>query len=173
MKWLAGLTIALLSMPALALGETGQHGAMVDAVYTDDLSGNVQIHYRNGAAVAAPKGKGQKSLSRPALAEDRQTVGWLGNYDSCCQSYPIPRQLVIWKSGRIIRKLDAGAMIWNWRFYHGGKEVGFSDGPTHGTDVPYSYQLFDVPTGRLISEIDGHQANFPEWAKLLLPDARK
>ncbi len=146
---------------------------MVDAVYADDLSGNVQIHYRNGPTVAAPKGKHQTSLSRPAVAEDHQTVGWLGNYDSCCQSYPIPRQLVIWKSGRIIRKLDAGAMIWNWRFYDGGKEVGFSDGPTHGTDVPYSYRLFDVPTGRLISEIDGHQQNFPEWAKLLLPDARK
>jgi hypothetical protein len=160
-------------MPAPAFAGSGQRGAMVDAVYADDLSGNVQIHYRDGRSVTAPKGKNQKTLSRPLLAEDRQTVGWLGNYDSCCQSYPIPRQLVIWKSGRITRRIDAEAMVWNWRFYHGGKEVGFSDGATHGTDVPYSYRLFDVSTGRLISEIDGHQGNFPEWTKLLLPDARK
>ena len=168
-----GLTIALLSVPALTFAGSGQRGAMVDAVFADDLSGSVQIHYRDGPTVAAPRGKGQKSLSRPALAEDRQTIGWLGNYDNCCQSYPIPRQLVIWKSGRIIRKIDADAMIWNWRFYQGSKEVGFSDGPTHGIDVPYSYRLLDIATGRLISEIAGHQENFPDWVRLLLPDTGK
>ena len=88
-----------------------------------------------GPTVAAPRGKGQKSLSRPALAEDRQTIGWLGNYDNCCQSYPIPRQLVIWKSGRILRRIDVQAMVWNWRFYLGGKAVGFSDGPTHAPNA--------------------------------------
>ena len=107
------------------------------------------------------------------MAEDRQTVGWLANYDTCCQSYPIPRQLVIWKSGRVIRKIDAQAMIWNWRFYGRGKEAGFSDGPTHGADIPYSYRLFDIATGRLISEIAGHQENFPDWVRLLLPDTGK
>jgi len=166
-----GLTVVLLSLPVLTFAGSGQRGAMVDAVYADDLSGNVRIHYRDGRSVNAPKGKEQKTLSRPLLAEDQQTVGWLGNYDSCCQSYPIPRQLVIWKSGRIIRKIDAQAMIWNWRFYDRSKEIGFSDGPTHGADIPYSYKLYELRTGRLISEIDGHQENFPEWAKPLIAEA--
>ena len=117
--------------------------------------------------------KENAGASSYATAEDRQTVGWLGNYDSCCQSYPIPRQLVIWKSGRTLRRIDAQAMVWNWRFYRGGKAVGFSDGPTHGTDIPYTYKLFDVGTGRLISEIDGHRESFPEWAKPLIPEAGK
>jgi hypothetical protein len=171
-RW-AGLIIAFLATPAPVLAGSGQHAAIIDAVSADDLSGNVLIRYRGGTTITAPKGRDQKSLSRPALAEDRRTAGWLGNYDSCCQSYPIPRQLVIWKSGRTIRRFDAGAMIWNWRFYDRGREVGFSDGPTHGTDIPYSYKLYDVPTGRLVGEIDGHQENFPEWAKLLLPEAGK
>lgn len=173
MRWWAGLIIAFLSMPASAPAGSGQHAAIIDAIYADDLSGNVLIRYRGGTTVTAPKGRNQRSLSRPALAEDQQTAGWLGNYDSCCQSYPIPRQLVIWRSGRIIRRIDAGAMIWNWRFYKNGKEVGVSDGPTHGSNIPYSYKLYDLPTGRLVSQIDGIEENFPEWATALAPEPAK
>src|ERR1700687_2490023 len=106
----AGLIIAFLLVPARVPAGSGQHAAIIDAIYADDLSGNVLIHYRGGTTVTAPRGRNQRPLSRPALTEHQQTAGWLGNYDSCCQSYPIPRQLVIWRSGRIIRRIDAGAM---------------------------------------------------------------
>jgi hypothetical protein len=41
---------------------------------------------------------------RPIVAEDKQTVGWLIDYENCCTSYPIPLTLVIFRSGEIIRE---------------------------------------------------------------------
>ncbi len=173
MHWRAGLIVVLLALPAPRLGGAGEQRTIVDTVSADPASGSVHIRYRDRTTITAPTGRKQKSLSLPALADDRQTVGWLANYDSCCQSYPIPRQLVIWQAGRIVRRIDAAAMIWRWRFYHQGKEVGFSDGPTHGTDLPYSYKLYAVATGKLIGDIDGHATNLPQWAVMLVPEHHK
>jgi hypothetical protein len=158
--------IALLLVSAPGPAEPGERAAIVEGVYADN--GDVHIRYRNGTTVAAPKGNEDKSLSEPALAADGRTVGWLANFDNCCQSYPIPQQLVIWRSYRVIRRIDASAMIWRWRFYDDGRKVGFSDGPTHGSHVPYSYKLYDVATGQLIREIAGNSKISPEWAVLLL-----
>lgn len=102
------------------------------------------------------------------MAGDGQTVGWLADYDSCCQSYPISRQLVLWHSGKIVARIDADAMIWNWRFVDGGKRVGFADGPTHGSSVPYSYKLYDARSGRLLAEINGQRRDLPTWAAALV-----
>jgi hypothetical protein len=166
----AGLIVVLVSLFAAVSAGARPHG--VAAVLADDAAGEVGIRYADGTTIVAPKGRDQKSLSHPALATDRQTVGWLGNYDNCCQSYPIPQQLVIWRSGRIIMTIDAGAaMIWNWRFYDRGRKVGFAIGPTHG--APYSYKLFDVASGKPIAESAGQARNLPAWARLLAPVAGK
>lgn len=158
----------VLAAPPSSAGPA-QPQMSIAGVAASDQSGDVHLHLPDGSIVTAPKLRDQRSLSDPALAEDGHTVGWLGNYDTCCQSYPVPQQLVIWRSGRVIRRIDASAMIWRWRFYKDGKEVGFADGPTHGSHVPYSYKLYDVATGRLIREIPGNSKLDQQWAILLLP----
>src|SRR5437764_15096114 len=106
----AALIIALSAVLApVSSGFGGER--IVAAVAADNASGDVQIRYRDGSVVTAPKIRGERSLDRPAVAADRRTVGWLGNYDNCCQSYPIPRELVIWRAGRIVRRIPAEAMI--------------------------------------------------------------
>lgn len=173
MRLRTGLIIALLLLSIEAHAGAAKHGADIAGITADDASGEVFIRYLDGRTVQAPRAYNQASLSRPAVAPDRRTIGWLGNYRSCCQSYPIPRQLVIWRAGSVIRRINAQAMIWDWRFYRGGRQVAFSDGPTHGSNLPYNYKLFDVLSGRRLSEIDAHAVALPGWARLLLQEQGK
>ena len=61
-------------------------------------------------------------------------------------------------------------MLWYWTFRDDGKHVAAVWGPTHGPEVG-DYQLYDVKTGRQVSEVFGDpetqslKAGAPEWAK--------
>jgi hypothetical protein len=111
-----------------------------------------------------------EGFSDPQLAEDKNTIGWTELYDNCCTSYAIPLVLVVSKSGAIIRRIQQGQMVWYWTFLDGGKRVAVVWGPTHGSDAG-DYQLYDVKTGRMLSEVYGeesagrHQARCPQVGK--------
>ena len=106
------------------------------------------------------------------LAADRQTLGWTIDVENCCTSYPIPRRVVIFRHRKVLRTFEQGQMVWNWMFFLGGKRLAAVFGPTHGPEVG-DYRLYDIQTGKLISEVFGDEdtqslsANAPEWAKLL------
>ena len=57
-------------------------------------------------------------------------------------------------------------------FLEGGKQVAIVFGPTHGPEVGDD-QLYDVKTGKLMSEVWGHadtqslKTDAPDWAKRL------
>ncbi len=63
-------------------------------------------------------------------------------------------------------------MVWDWMFVKGREQVAVVFGPTHGPEVG-DYRLYDVKTGKLISEIWGDEdtqalkANAPHWAERL------
>ena len=63
-------------------------------------------------------------------------------------------------------------MVWSWMFVEGGKQVAVVFGPTHGPEVG-DYQLYDVKTGKLVSEVWGDaetqslKTDAPDWAKRL------
>ena len=147
---------------------------LVTRVYVDDKGRpnedvqDVRIVYDDGTDVIAPKEKDQATSTDPALADDRQTVGWLANYRVCSQSYPCPIALVIYRGEKITTKIEASnGIIWRWRFFDDGKQVGFSEGVTHGTVVPTDYRLYDVSTGSLIQEIPTADDKSPEWVRTL------
>ena len=106
------------------------------------------------------------------LAEDRQTLGWTINVENCCTSDSIPLSLVIFRHNDVFRTFDLGQMVWSWMFVQGGERVAVVTGPTHGPEVG-DYRLYDVKTGKLISEIWGEEEtqalkpDAPKWAKLL------
>ena len=106
------------------------------------------------------------------LAEDRQTLGWTINVENCCTSYSIPLSVVVFRHKQVLHTFDQGQMVWNWMFVQGGEQVAVVFGPTHGSAVG-DYRLYDVTTGKLISEIWGDEdtqalkPNAPEWAKRL------
>ena len=63
-------------------------------------------------------------------------------------------------------------MVWSWTFLQGGDQLAAVFGPTHGPEVGV-YRLYDVQTGKLISEVVGDEdtqslrPDAPEWAQLL------
>jgi hypothetical protein len=63
---------------------------------TDEDTQDVHIVYSNGEDVVAPKAKDQPASTNPAVADDKQTVGWLAEYRIGGQSYPGPTTLVIY-----------------------------------------------------------------------------
>ncbi len=106
------------------------------------------------------------------LAADRQTLGWTVNVENCCTSYSIPLSLVVFRNRRVLHTFEQGQMIWSWMFVQGGERVAVVFGPTHGSEIG-DYRLYNVTTGKLISEVWGDaqtqalESNAPEWAKRL------
>ncbi len=113
----------------------------------------------------------QEGISDPQLAEDRQTLGWLETYDNCCTSYSVPLAVVVYRSGKIIRRIQEGQMVYTWAFVDQGKQVAVLWGPTHGPGQVF--HLYDVATGRKLAEVspdfDSQQLkpNAPAWARKL------
>jgi hypothetical protein len=114
----------------------------------------------------------QEGISEPQLAEDKKTMGWTETFDNVGTSYAVPLVLVLYRSGKIIRSIQQGQMVWSWAFVDGGKKVAVVWGLTHGPEVG-DFQLYDVNTGRMLSEvfgdshIQGLKPNAPKWAKKL------
>jgi hypothetical protein len=114
----------------------------------------------------------QEGFSDPQLAEDKKTMGWTDIFGNPGTSYAVPEVLVLYRSGRIIRRIQQGQMVWAWEFVDGGKKVSVVWGTTHGPEVG-DFQLYDVNTGRKLSEVFGDsdtqalKPDAPVWAKKL------
>ena len=131
----------------------------------EDETGPLHIVYSDGVGIvetvppkAEPKAEGsQAGISELKVARDQETVGWGETYWECCQSYPIPLVLTLYRSGSIIRRIRQGQMLWAWSFLDGGRKVATVWGPTHGPEVG-DYRLYDVNTGRMLGEVFGDEA---------------
>jgi hypothetical protein len=106
------------------------------------------------------------------LAQDRQTLGWTINVENGGTSYSIPLSLVVFHDKQVLHTFDQDQMVWSWMFLEGGKQVAVVFGPTHGPEVG-DYQLYEVKTGKLVSEVWGDadtqslKTDAPDWAKRL------
>lgn len=106
------------------------------------------------------------------VAEDHRTMGWTIDVESSCTSDHVPLTLVLFRDRHVLRSFEQGLMVWSWMFVQGGEQVAVVFGSVNGTGVG-DYRLYDVTTGRLMSEVSGKedihalQSNAPEWAKRL------
>jgi hypothetical protein len=144
-------------------------------VGTDGL---VHIRRGSGAEFVAPLEKSpvdietghdmQVSVEAPVIAEDGRTVGWLVNFPNCCTSYPIPLVLLIYRDGKIIRRITPKVgtpLIFRWSFRRKGSEVAFFSDTLHGDSAP-TCELQDVTTGKLLAEWHrGESKSLPDWAE--------
>src|SRR5258708_33613387 len=148
-----------LALPAFAQAD---QGSSVTRVYLD-AKDVLQIVEQNGREVVPRKEKDQVAFSSPAIAPDRKTVGWLVDVPNCCTSYPIAVTLVVYRSGKVIRRLGNESMIADWGFRAGGTQVAFYTNTVHG-DLAPRYELHDVKTGRPVARWDGHLTEAsPSW----------
>jgi hypothetical protein len=114
--------------------------------------------------------KNQEGITKVAITKDKRTIGWAETFDDGNNSSAIPMILAIYRSGNSVLRLYQGQMLWHWNFLDSGKNLAAVWGPTHGPEVG-DYQLYDVNSGRMISEVFGDsevqalKANAPSWAK--------
>lgn len=167
---LALLLLALIALPACAAvryraAELQQGGSRLRLATTE---GTVAWAPLDHAGAPEP----QSAFDEPRIAADRRTVGWLALYPGCCQSYPIPLALVVYRDGRVLRSFTgAGMPVWHWRFVGGGQQVAFVQRPTHGA-APDHYELHDTASGRLLAEFDHAEDDatpLPAWAHGVQP----
>ena len=138
--------------------------ARVQKAYVDD-KGQVHIAEEGGKDVIVPREKGQVGSSELKIADDKRTVGWEAANENCCTSYPIPLSVVIWRDGKVRQKLGDGLMIYDWRFWEGGKQAAFCSGTVHG-DSGGHCELHDVENGKTLQTMDGHlNDDSPKWAR--------
>lgn len=114
----------------------------------------------------------QEGFSDVQLAEDRQTLGWTETYDNCGTSYAVPLVVVLYRSGKVLQRLQTAQMVWSWMFFERGNRVAVVWGPTHGPEVG-DFMLYDVTTGKVLAEVYGDpetqalKPDAPSWAKQL------
>lgn len=169
MRPVVALALAAMVLPACAAtryraAELHEHGTRLRLTTT------------RGATAWAPldrtaEPEAQAAFDEPRIAPDGRTVGWLAEYPGCCQSYPIPLALVLFRDGRVLRAFTgAGMPVWHWRFVDDGRTVAFVQRPTHGA-APDHYELREVATGRLLAECDHDDdaAPLPDWARGVQP----
>ena len=165
MRRLLAIALLLAMLPASAVEH--YRAAEVQA------DGRLRLTSTRGDARWAPSDttgdpQPQSALAQPRIAPDGRTVGWLALYPGCCQSYPLPLALVLYRDGRVLRTMTgAGMPIWQWRFVHAGRDVAFVQRPSHGA-APDHYELRAVASGRLRAQFDHSEedgAPLPSWTR--------
>jgi hypothetical protein len=129
--------------------------------------GSARITFPHGEIVTVPKERGQVGVSEGRTAQDSRTVGWLVQNRAGDVDYPISSTLVVWRSGKIIRRFPAAQVFYSWTFYARGRQVAYHVGPLHGESKSHC-ELHEIESGRLIAAWDGDldlDNNRPEWTK--------
>ena len=169
MRRLLAIALLLWVLPAWA----AEHYRAADV----QADGRLRLTTARGATRWAPSDTSalpepQSAFEQARISADGATVGWLALYPGCCQSYPLPLALVLYRDGRELRAMTGAHMpIWHWRFVHGGRDVAFVQRPSHGA-APDHYELRDVATGRLRAQFDqpgDAHAPLPRWARGVTP----
>jgi hypothetical protein len=132
-------------------------------------SGAAEIIQPDGAKRIVPKERGQTGIDQPKAASDNRSAGWLVLYDNPDGGEPLPGMLVIWRSGRIVRRFRTEQVFWSWAFVESGKLVAYHTGPTHGA-APHC-ELRNVDSGSVVATWDGdlddpeQRSKAPEWIR--------
>jgi hypothetical protein len=91
------MRIRLILALYLVCGNT--HSAdkiLIQSVHVDP-GGGVHIIETDGRDRDIPKEKDQVGSSQAKIADDKETAGWLAEYENCCTSYPIALTLVVYR----------------------------------------------------------------------------
>ncbi|HMM57548.1 MAG: hypothetical protein DYH18_07115 [Xanthomonadales bacterium PRO7] len=128
--------------------------------------------------ISAPRTEeDQESFSQARLSPDQSTAGWLAEVSGCCQSYPLPLTLVLFRDGKVVFRFRESTAIWHWAFLNGGKEVAYQWTYPHGF-VPTYYTRRSALTGAVLERftcaIDERSRTYlvpkriPEWVRAVV-----
>lgn len=148
-------------------------GPTVSKTYVDSNK-IVHIVTSDGRDWSIPAEKDQEGTEKIQLAPDGKTVGWLVDSSTCCVSYPVPLELIVWRSGKVIRRVNPSMAIWSWVFLKEGTQLAFRDSPLHGGWSGESV-LIEIASGKTLARWDhpvddngndtDNDSDEPGWAK--------
>jgi len=120
--------------------------------------------YKNEHTTVVPGEHGQVGIDSAQIAKDGQTAGWLALYADPDGNSPFAGTLVVWRSGKIVRRFQSEQTFWNWAFYANAEQVAYHVGPTHGEAASHC-ELHAIESGRLLAPWDGDldEPNRPPW----------
>ncbi len=143
-------------------GQSASDSRSIQRAYVD-TAGFVHVVYADGEDSRIPGEKDQVTCDPPVVAPDNRTVGWLVEVLNCCTSYPIPTTLVIFKSGKVTRRINDGMMVYKWKFLNQGRQIAVSSGTVHGMNGIH-LTLYDSRTGTLLKAWNGEDDDVPpKW----------
>jgi hypothetical protein len=159
---LLAVLFTLFVMPSIhAYAETPQYRSV-----RIDEKGQLHILLSSGGQILPPKLTDQVAFSDPLLSGDHRTVGWLADYPDPDASYPYSGDLVLYRSGHVLRKFSTEQTFWSWRFANGDRDVAYCDGPAHGG--ARQCELRSLTSGHLLAQwIPDDKVDPPAWAKNL------
>lgn len=143
MKNTLSLAILLISTPTAA-------GEYKSAVLNMERT-SITITTSKGVVQAPRTASDQEGFSDVLISPDHSLVGWLVLIGGCCQSYPLPMGLVIFKDGKVIREFAEDHPIFRWTFALQGKAVAYQDTWPHGF-VSIYYKLRRIEDGKILAE---------------------
>jgi hypothetical protein len=126
--------------------------------------GAAVITHANGTRTAAPKEPGQIGIREAQVATGGRTVGWLAEFKVEGVSYP--GALIIWRSGKPLRRFPSAQSFYSWTLYAEDKQVAFHVGPLHGEPKSHC-ELHEIESGKLLAVWEGslESETRPSWTK--------
>ena len=141
-----------------------QSDAKLSKAYLD--SETVHLLYTDGDKVQPPRENGQASCESLKVAENKETVGWLVDFENDGTSYPVALSLVVLRGKKIVQRFGSDLdPIEDWQFRAGGKQVAFVTNALHGGGRAH-YELHDAEKGTLLDKWDGPlNRRSPAWTR--------
>ena len=143
---LRALVAVVLIWPVPAAAETFTSA-------TVDARGRLVIQTSTNRSIVVDKTGDQTTFADPVISSDGAAVGAQADFPSCCTTYDIPMQLVVYSRGKVHRFTGSGLPIFQWQFADSGTRVAFGQEPVHFGCVIH-YELRDVASERLLDSAD-------------------
>jgi len=141
-----------------------------------DLDGHLTLVTTSGRRVTVRKKGEQTAFADPAISRDGTVVAAQALFPTCCTSYDIPLELVVYTRGTERRFKGTGLPIFQWGFADDGRRIAYGQETVHFGCVTH-YELRDILSGRLVESVDvpqpcGQDMNpppveIPDWVARL------
>ena len=125
-----------------------------------------------GHRIAAPRTEeDQEGFVDAKVSPDGQTVGWLAETGNCCTSYPLPTVLVLYRDGKVVRRVPMAPPIFEWAFGPRPGEVVTRQQYPHGPEY-FTFTRIRVRDGKVLAEYRCNQEDprpdpRPKWSRVI------
>lgn len=86
----------------------------------EDSGHRTHVVYKNGQVALVAAGVGQVGIDSIRISRSGHTAGWLVLYSDADSGRPDAGVLVLWRSGKVIRRFHVEQTFWSWNLSPGG-----------------------------------------------------